>query len=340
MTALVTGASGLLGHAIAHRLASEGEDVRVLLRRPNEQAQLFDGTSIEWVEGSLEDIESLRRAVQGVEEIYHCAAMSTDWATWDAYYSSNVAGVENLVSAAKEVAGLRRFLHVSSTDVYGYPQKVCGEASPMTATSIPYNKTKILGERVVWSASKAGLPVTVVRPASIYGPRDSDFVIEIYQQLEQGQKQMPLIAGGLSTGGWLYIDNAVDAMISATRSKNTVGKVYNLRDETPETWRDFLHAIADEAGFPRTELHLSLWFANAMARTLEIVHRGLRLKAKPLLTRHTVLLMTRNAAFPIERAKRDFGFKSRVSFAEGIAASVAWMKSQQTEKRGLATVSR
>ena len=340
MEVLVTGASGLLGHALAHRLASQGDTVRVLLRKPEQQSELFDDTSVDRFEGSLDDVQSLRAAAAGVDEIFHCAGTSTDWAKWDTFYSGNVSGVENLLKVCVAQPRLKRFLHVSSTDVYGYPRHVCHENAPPVDVGLPYNRSKIMGEKLVWAASKAGLPVTIVRPASIFGPRDNDFVVEIHEQLRQGQWQMPLISGGNSTGGWLFISNAVDGIVAAARSENTVGKAYNLRDETAETWRQYLDAFADEAGFPRTMLRLPFWFAYGMASSLEIVHRLCGWSSRPLLTRHTVYLMTRDAAFPIDRAKADFGFTSRVGFQEAIAESVAWVKTQDNIQRGLATVSR
>lgn len=324
---LITGASGLLGHALALRLAEEGEKVRVLLRKPAEQADMFEGTSIEWIKGSLGNIESLQQAVEGVEVIYHCAATSTDWADWKSYYDSNVKGVENLLQVCSQLPLLKRFLHVSSTDVYGYPKTVCGEEVVMKETKLPYNKTKVAGEKLVQTAAQNGLPVTIVRPATIYGPRDHDFVYEVYHQLKQNN--MPLIAGGKSTPGLLYISNAVDGLIAAARSETTVGKIYNLRDESEETWEDYIHAFADEAELPRSKLRLPLWFAWSMASTLEFIHKILGWKSRPLLTRHTVYLMTRDAAFPIDSAKSDFGFTSNVKFDEAVAQSVAWVKSQQ-----------
>ncbi len=321
MTILVTGASGLLGHALAHHLAGETAPVRVLLRKPD-QAELFRGTSIECVQGSLEDVESLRRAAEGVEEIYHCAATSTDWAPWDVYYSGNVSGVANLLDVAGEQPSLERFLHVSSTDVYGYPKTVCDEDAPMVDAGLPYNQSKIEGEKLVWAASNEGLPVTVIRPATIYGPRDQDFGSDVYFHLKKGD--MPLIAGGKSAPGLLFISNAVDALIAAARSDKTIGKAYNLRDETAETWRDYLDAFADKAGEKRTTLRLPFAFAYSMGWTCEQINRLRGIASKPLLTRHSVLLMSRNAAFPIDRAKADFVFRSRVSFDEGVAKSVAW----------------
>lgn len=326
MSILVTGASGLLGYALAHRLSKEDRRVRVLLRR-EEQTELFRGTPIDCMPGSLQDAGSLRRAAAGVDEIYHCAATSTDWAPWDLYHAGNVTGVASLLGVARELPSLKRFLHVSSTDVYGYPKTVCDEDAPLVDVGLPYNQTKVEGEKLVWAASRDGLPVTIIRPATIYGPRDKDFGTDVYYHLKKGD--MPLIAGGTSSPGLLFIENAVDGLVAAARSDETIGKAYNLRDETAETWQDYLNAFADEAGEKRTTLRLPFFFAYGMGWTCEQINRVLKIKTKPLLTRHSVLLMSRNAAFPIDRAKRDFGFKSRVSFEEGVAKTVAWVKAGQ-----------
>jgi nucleoside-diphosphate-sugar epimerase len=326
MSILVTGASGLLGYALAKRLAEDGSAVRVLLRKPD-QAELFRGMPVESVQGALEDVASLKRAVDGVEEIYHCAATSTDWAPWDVYYAGNVAGVANLLGVAKEQPSLKRFLHVSSTDVYGYPKTVCDEDGPLVDAGLPYNRSKVLGEKLVWAASREGLPVTVIRPATIYGPRDTDFGSDVYFHLKKGD--MPLIAGGQSAPGLLFIENAVDGLIAAARSDNTIGKAYNLRDETAESWQEYFDAFADKAGEKRTTLRLPFFFAYAMGWTCEQLNRIRGITSKPLLTRHSVLLMSRDAAFPIDRAKWDFGFKSRITFDQGVAAVVDWVKTEE-----------
>lgn len=338
MNVLVTGASGLLGHALALRLTQDGDNVRVLLRDPEKQLPLFGDTAVEWVKGSLQDKERLFDAVKGVDEVYHCAATSTDWAPWKQFVAGNVDGVRNLLEVVKEHCNLRRFLHVSSTDVYGYPKSPCSEDVAMKDAGLPYNMTKIAGEKLVRAAGVEGLPITIVRPATIYGPRDHDFVTEVFQQLKQNN--MPLIGGGRSSPGLLFINNAVDGLIAAARSPNTIGKVYNLRDESAETWEEYLHEFADQAELPRTKLRLPLWFAWSMACSLEVVHKLLGWKARPLLTRHTVYLMTRDAAFPIDRARKDFGFRSKVSFQEAVARSVDWVRSQQLDERGPAILGR
>jgi nucleoside-diphosphate-sugar epimerase len=264
--------------------------------------------------------------VREVTHIYHCAAASTDWAPMDVYLRSNVKGTEMLLAAAVEARQLQRFIHVSTTDVYGYPAVPSAETGEVRNVGLPYNRTKILAEEAVWRASSEGLPVTVVRPATIYGPRGKAFVADIAVLLRKGQ--MAYIDGGRATGGFLYVDNAVDAMISAARSPGAIGQVYNLSDGTGVTWRTYVDAMADGLGFKPPWINLPYTAAMAIAGAMEAPYRWMKmLSGRPMLTRHAVFLLGRDQEFPNRKACAEIGFASRVSMEEGIARSVAWVKS-------------
>src|SRR5260370_41569130 len=213
MAVLVTGASGFLGGRAAQMLAARGDTVRILARSGNDLRHVT-GLPCEVISGRLGDSECLERAVRGITDIYHCAGCSTDWVPWPVYYEANVAGVLNLLRAATGVPGLQRFLHVSTTDVYGYPLNPCEESHGLIDTGIHYNRSKCMGENAVWEASRdAGLPVTVVRPATIYGPRGTAFATDIAKLIRQ--RLMAVIDGGHSEGGFCYVDNAAQAIIQA-----------------------------------------------------------------------------------------------------------------------------
>jgi len=324
MAVLVTGATGFLGGRLAQVLVARGEAVRILAR-PNSDIRHLDGLPIEIVPGDLATTASLADAVKGVTHIYHCAGCSTDWAADAVFYAANVAGVRNLLEAARHVSALQRFLHVSTTDIYGYPAVPCDESHPLTDVGLPYNRTKCQGEECVWDASRrSGLPVTVVRPATIYGPRSKDFVIEIAKLIRQGT--MALIDGGRSPGGFCYVDNAVDAIIRAATLLETLGRPYNLSDGTSETWRQYIDALADGLGERRPWINIPSTVAFPLARSLESTHRLLRLPGRPLLTRHAVYLLSRNQEYLIENARRDLDFSPAGSFDEGVARTVNWLR--------------
>jgi nucleoside-diphosphate-sugar epimerase len=324
MKALVTGASGFLGGRLVQVLASNSVPVRILARRGASLRHLA-GLPVEVVEGSLADSEALSAAVRGITHIYHCAGCSTDWAPEAAFFAANVEGVRNLLAAVTGSASLQRLLHVSTTDVYGYPCVPCDESNPTADAGLPYNRTKRLGEQCVWEARRnTGLPVTVVRPATVFGPRGRVFTADIAQHIRRGS--MAVIDGGRVPGGFCYVDNAVRAMMQAATTPQAEGRAYNIADGSRRTWRDYVDALADALGKRRPVLDLPSAVALPLARALEASHRVLRFPGRPLLTRHAVYVLSRNQEYPAERARRELGFAPDVRFAEGVARAVEWLQ--------------
>jgi nucleoside-diphosphate-sugar epimerase len=324
MASLVTGASGFLGGHLAETLVAEGDEVFVLVR-PSSATPHLSRLPVHPVIGDLGDIASLRKAVAPVTRIFHCAARSTDWATWKSFFAANVTGTENLLQAAATAPKLARFVHVSTTDVYGYPAVPCDETHETVDAGLPYNQTKRLGELAVWKASRdSGLPVTVVRPATIYGPRGKDFTVEIAALLRQ--RLMATIDGGRARGGFTYVCNVVDAMVQASVSEAALGQAYNIADGTNATWADYLRLFAAGLGYPSPWINLSSNAATSLARVFEGIYKTLRLPGRPLLTQHAVKLLGIDQEFPADKARRDFGFAPSVSIEEGIARSVAWVR--------------
>jgi nucleoside-diphosphate-sugar epimerase len=198
---------------------------------------------------------------------------------------------------------------------------------------LPYNCTKIMAEEAVWrEAVQASLPVTVIRPATIFGPRGKAFVTDIADLLRR--REMLYVAGGRSTGGFLYVDNAVDAILAAAGSPTAAGQAYNLADGTEANWRDYVSALATGLGYRAPWINLSWKTAMVLARAMEAPWRWSRmLPGRPLLTRHAVFLLGRDQEFPTEKARKELGYSPRISMDEGIARSVAWLK--QTGLRSL-----
>ena len=330
MPALVTGASGFLGGRVAQMLAGRGEEV-VILARPKADLRHLAATPVRVVGGDLSDGAVRGEALRGVTQVFHCAACSTDWAPRATYVAANVVGTENLLEAAGRAGRVERFVHVSTTDVYGYPVVPCTEEQPMVEAGLPYNQTKVAGEAAVWRAHAEGLPVTVVRPATIYGPRGKDFTQEIATLLRQ--RLMAYVGGGRATGGFTYVDNVAEAMLDAAGSERAVGEAYNISDVTNATWREYVTKFAEQLGAGRPWIDLPVGLAEVLARGFEGVHRMLGLGGRPLLTRHAVLLLGRDQEFPADKARREFGFAPAVSLDEGIARSVAWLADEAAPKR-------
>ena len=326
----MTGATGFLGGALTRALTREGQEVRILARKTSNLHQ-FSTLPLDIRYGSLEDKSSLVDLFKDIDFVYHCAALASDWGSWYEFYQANVQGVQNLLEAAQKTGSVRRFIHISTTDVYGYPVEAVDETYPITDIGLPYNRSKGLGEKAVWDIYQAtGMPVSVIRPATIYGPRSLNIVVEIAALLYK--KQMALIDGGRVPAGLLHIDNAVGGILQAALSPKTIGQAYNLRDESNETWGQFISALASGMGVDYPRIKLPSKLALGLAHLLEIVYRGMGIPNRPLLTRHATYVFCRNQGYSIEKAKQDFGFRSHVSFDEGMERTLTWLASEDGQR--------
>lgn len=305
-------------------LHERSEEV-VILARATSDLRHLSSTPVRVVRGDLSNRAALQEAVQNVTDIFHCAACSTDWAPRQTYLEANVIGTQNLLAAAERAPRLHRFLHVSTTDIYGYPQIPCTEEQSFVDAGLPYNQTKGRGEAAVWKAhQERGIPITIIRPATIYGPRGKDFTREIAMLLRQ--RLMAYIDTGTTPGGFTYVDTVVQAMLDAAASPHTIGQAYNITGGTGATWKQYATLFAKQLGAKPPWISLPFTAAMALARIFETAHACLRLRGRPLLTRHAVYLLGRNQEFPIAKAKSTFGFSPDISLEEGIHRSVAWLK--------------
>jgi nucleoside-diphosphate-sugar epimerase len=323
MKNLVTGGTGFLGSHLVEALLARGEEVRALARPTSETAHL-ERLGVELAHGDLGDAQSLRRAVGGVDRIYHCAALATDWGSWKAFREANVDGVRYLLDAAVET-GVTRFIHVSTTDVYGHPNRPVDETAPFRLRGWPYGDTKIEGERLVWAShARHGLPVTVVRPVNIYGPRSASFVIEIADLLRSGS--MVHIGRGRNSAGLTYVTNVVDLMLLAADSEHSIGEAYNAGDGSDVTWRQYVDRLAQIVGVPGPRLVIPYRLAYLLGWSMEKAYGAARATSRPLLTRMAVELFGTDQGFPIQKARDQLGYEPAVPFEQGMRLVESWLR--------------
>ncbi len=325
MTTLVTGATGFIGRHLTRALCKLGEPVRILARRTSDLSVL-DDLRVEVVHGDLSDEAAVRAAIDGAQRIFNCAGLARDWGPWRAFQDANIVGVDHLLRAARDARGLQRFVHISTTDVYGYPnRRHVSEDAPYIDRRLPYNSSKIAGERLAWQAyHDHGVPLTVIRPASVYGPGDPHYVVEILHHLRRGD--MVLIDDGQIIAGLHYIDNLVDLLLLAGERPAAVGQVFNASDDLDVTWRQFCERLAASARTAPPRLTLSHDTAYALATAAEVIGRLLPIAGRPLLTRHAVENLGTHQDFPATRARRMLGYVPRVGFDEGMERVAAWLR--------------
>ena len=176
MTALVTGANGFLGSAVARALLADGAEVRAFVRRGSDRRNLA-GVDVEIAEGELTDASSLRRAASGCRAVFHVAA---DYRLWVAdpepMYAANVNGSVNVLEAAAE-AGAARMVYTSSVAVLGTTKDrtPADENTPVALADMVghYKRSKFLAEQAVQRrALELKFPMVTVNPSTPIGPRD------------------------------------------------------------------------------------------------------------------------------------------------------------------------
>jgi len=322
MRNLVTGGSGFLGSYLVEALVARGENVRTLVRPTSKIAHL-ENLGVDLVYGDLSDIRSLRTATQGMERVYHCAALATDWGAWETFRSANVTGVRNLLEASLE-AGVSKFIHVSSSDVYGHPDYPADETAPHRLRDWPYSDTKVEAENLVWMCyHQCGLPTTVVRPVTIYGPRSTTLVLQVVELLKSGR--MVRIGKGDKPAGLAYVTNVVDVLLRAADSENSVGQAYNASDGSDITWRQYVDRLAEIVGVSSPRVVIPYRLAYLTGWAMEKIYGALRIEARPLLTRMAVELFGTNQGFSINKARRELGYEPEVDFDEGMRRVEVWL---------------
>ena len=319
---LVTGATGFLGGWVAERLVQDGTPVRVLVRRslPRHLADLKIETHL----ADLVDARLVAPALEGVDTVIHCAGLVTDYAPYRQFMRVNGTGTSNLVDAAVR-GGVRRFVHISTTDVYGYPPNPQSETDPMRRTGLGYNDSKIYAETVVRNAgAKHDLPFSIVRPATIYGPRSETFVTDFVALLKR--KQMVLFGDGQQDAGLVYVDNLVDLILLAATEDAALGETYNGCDGHGVSWEAYCDALSDLVGAPHCTSRMPYWLGYALGAVMERGALALGLSRRPLLTRTAVKLLGIPTGHPNDKAKRELGWEPRVSFDTAIKRIDDWLK--------------
>jgi dihydroflavonol-4-reductase len=330
-TALVTGATGFVGSAVARALLAAGAEVRVLARRGSDRRNLV-GLSVDVREGDLTDRGSLERAIRGCGHVFHVAA---DYRIWRpdprVFFQVNVDGTRSLLEAATQ-AGVERFVYTSSVATLGLAAPgtvgdaaVADETTPRKPEHLvgPYKQSKAEAEDVVVEHARAGrLDVVIVNPAAPIGPRDVKPTPTGRTILEAAAGRMPaFVDTGLNV---VHVDDVAEGHLLA-HARGRTGERYVLGGDNL-TLRDILATVASLRGHrpPRVRLAPGLLMpfahvAQAFARV-----RGGR---EPMLTVDALRMARKRMWFSSAKAERELGYRHRPA-EEAIRDAIAWFEDE------------
>jgi 2-alkyl-3-oxoalkanoate reductase len=325
MKVLITGASGFLGSHVAEQLARGGHGVVALVRRSSNTRFLSTLSGVELAYGAVEDADSVRRAMSGVDAVVHSAGLvkARDEAE---FFRINVEGTRNLLDAARAVApSLKRFVFVSSLAAVG--PSLDGRPVPADARPAPvtrYGRSKLEAERLVL-AEKDALPVVVLRPPMIYGPRDSE-TFAFFQSVSR--RFLPMLGDGRNTLSVIYASDAAAACVRALESAAPSGRAYFIDDGRVYVWRDMLADVEQAIG-ARALVRFGVPFH--VMRGAALASEGFaRLTGKAVMPTRDKLneLSAPHWVCDSSDARRELGWEPEVSWAEGTRRSVAWYRAQ------------
>ena len=324
---LITGATGLLGSHIAEQLRRRGRRVRALVRTTS-NTSFLESIGCELVCGDVTDRTSLVEACRGTQAVYHAAARVGDWGPWDEFVAITIDGTRNLLDAAV-TAGVKRFLHVSSISVYGY---VDGEGAVFDETTplgyglykwAYYSRAKVRAEEIAWDYHRGGkVPVTVIRPSWLYGPRDRATLGRLIDSIRQGKCK--LIGDGENRLNVVHAANVAEAAILAADSERAIGEAYNCSNDGVLTQGAYFNRIAEALGEPPVTRRVPYPVAKTAALLLECFGHAFKRRKPPLVTRYAVWLIGRRSFFETRKAREQLGWNSTISYDEGIPDAVKW----------------
>ena len=325
MKVLLTGGSGFLGSWVAEQLTAEGHAVRALVRPTSDKRALEKLPGVEFATGAVEERRSLTAAVAGVDAIVHAAGIVKARKPAD-FFAVNAQGTKNLLDAALARGGIRRFVYVSSLAAMGPSadgQPLSESAEPRPVTH--YGRSKLEAERAVLAVG-GRMPVTVIRPPMIYGPRDRE-TLAFFTSIQNGV--LPMMGDGTNTLSVIYVEDCAAAVVRAATAQGAPsGKAYFVEDGAVYVWREALKDLETAVGkraFLRVGVPMPLIKVAAAATQVW----GALTNSAQMLTLDKVKELTQQHwVCSGDGARRDLGWTAKVRWQQGLQNTVKWYREQ------------
>jgi nucleoside-diphosphate-sugar epimerase len=319
MKVLITGANGFIGSHLIELLQTSGYDVRCLVRSKSPEHAV---EGVEYLHGDICKPETLAPAVEGVEIIFHLAG-ATKARNLEGYLRVNENGTKHLLeTAVRHAPNLRRFLLVSSLAAAG----PSADGRPLTEDLPPrpishYGLSKLRAEQAAWGYADR-LPVTVVRPPAVYGPRERDIYV-YFRQVRRGLLLRP--SGGERYLSVIHVKDLVAGLLLAASSDRSHGQTYYLANPEPVAWGELGRLIARSLNAHPLAVSVPVWLVEAISLVAEAVSRVVGRPA--LLSRDKVREMKqRYWVCDPSKAVRELDFSVQVPLEEGIQETADWYR--------------
>lgn len=318
---LVTGGSGFIGSHLVQQLLAKGYAVTCLVR-DLQQPGWLDGLNVRLVKGDCTQPESLEDAVQGASLVFHCAGLTKANHARD-YYTVNHLGTRNLLEACVYFSpDLQKFILVSSQAAAGpsLNGQPLNEESSLRPVS-DYGKSKLRAEAEVLGF-KNRLPVAILRPSCVYGPRDRD-MYELFRWASRGL--MIEMAGGERHLNLCYVEDLTTALIQAAETSTESGSIYFVAENRGYSWTEFRDLLLTTGGVRARTVKLPYGVAYLSALVSEL---GGLISQKPALVNRQKV---REAAqrywlCGVSKIEQDLCFQTNYPLRKGLEDTWKWYR--------------
>ncbi len=321
---LVTGGGGFLGKALVKKLMERDYAVTSFSRHHHKTlAQM----GVPQISGDLTDAAAVKRAVKGMQTVFHVAAKPGVWGHYKTYHAVNVTGTEHVIAACLS-QGVKRLIYTSSPSVVfdGSDMENADESVPYPKSYLaPYPETKAAAEKLVRQAAQQGLDVIILRPHLIWGPEDNHLLPGILKRA----KRLRIVGRTDDLMDTIYVDNAALAHVLAAQklkeNSSLSGNIYFISQDDPVSKWKMVNAFLDAAGLPPVKKRVSAQTAHAAGWCFEKIYTLLGIAAEPPMSRFLAKELATSHWFDISRAKNDLGYVPEISTQEGLRRLKEWL---------------
>ena len=329
MKAFVTGGTGHIGSTLIQVLLERGYEVYCLVRETSDLKFLkgLNSNKLFFENGDLTSPESIFKGIKNAQPdyVFHSAAALGRWGPWKYFHDLNVLGTKYVVDAIEKVSSVKKLVHVSTFAVYGYRNHLdYKEDQPYGTLHHAYSETKMMAEQFLWEKydKGKGLPISIIRPPSVFGPEDRRNLTELLSLIKQNRAIVP--GKGEQINSWAYTYDIADLLLKMAENNNATGEAFNVKtgDISSELLIKTLVRLLNAEDLKIR--HVPIWLTRVGGWLGSFFGTLLRKEKAPLFHRQIVRMVIHHHSCNIDKAKELLDWAPQHTLEDALRTTIDW----------------